>query len=69
MGLPVDCGFELYWKSKPGQRNLITDVTGIKVGHVTKKDGDINTGVTAVLPHDGNIFKEKVLAGVSDING
>ncbi len=69
MGLPVDCGFELYWKSKPGQRNLITDVTGIKVGHVTKKDGDINTGVTAVLPHDGNIFKEKVLAGVSVING
>lgn len=52
-----------------GELNSITDVKGVKVGHVTLKDGDINTGVTAILPHEGNIFREKVLASSYVING
>lgn len=52
-----------------GKRNAITDVKGVKVGHVTLDDGDVKTGVTAVLPHEGNIFKDKVFAAVHVING
>lgn len=69
MGLPENCGLNLFSKRKKGRLNLITDVPGVKVGHVTINDGDIHTGVTAVLPHENNIFKEKVMAGVSVING
>ena len=54
----------------PGKWNAITDVEGVKVGHVTLIEGDnIRTGVTAVLPHGGNIFQEKVPAGVCVANG
>ena len=46
-----------------GALNQITDVAGVRVGHVTVTSGDtINTGVTAILPHGGNIFREKVPA-------
>jgi D-aminopeptidase len=69
MGLPKDCKLELYSKWPKGRKNLITDVPGVTVGQVTLKDGEINTGVTAVLPHGGNMFKQKVMAGVSVING
>lgn len=49
----------------PGPLNAVTDVAGVRVGHVTVVDGDsINTGVTAVLPHGGNLFREKVPAAV-----
>lgn len=49
----------------PGSLNAITDVTGVLVGHVTVVSGDsINTGVTAILPHGGNVFREKVPAAV-----
>lgn len=55
---------------KTGQWNAITDVPGVKVGHVTLKDGkDMCTGVTAVVPHDGNIFNNKVPAAVYVGNG
>ncbi len=54
---------------KKGERDLITDVKGVKVGHFTIDDGDIHTGVTAILPHEGNIFKEKVVASSYVING
>ncbi|MBQ7046689.1 MAG: P1 family peptidase [Oscillospiraceae bacterium] len=54
---------------KKGARNAITDVKGVKVGHVTLKEGDARTGVTAILPHEGNIFKEKVVAATHVING
>ncbi|MFQ6617328.1 MAG: P1 family peptidase [Fidelibacterota bacterium] len=48
-----------------GKYNAITDVKGVKVGHVTIISGDnVRTGVTAILPHGGNIFKKKVPAGV-----
>lgn len=56
-------------KLKKGNRNLITDVEGVKVGHVTLNNGEVKTGVTAVLPHGGNMFKEKVMASCSIING
>ncbi len=49
----------------PGQRNAITDVTGVKVGHITLIEGDyIRTGVTAILPHGGNLFQDKVAGAV-----
>ena len=55
---------------EPGPRNAITDVAGVKVGHVTLiKNQDIRTGVTAVLPHDGNLFLSKVPAAVYVANG
>jgi D-aminopeptidase len=67
MGLPYTSA--IHSKGECGKRNLITDVPGVKVGHVTIQDGEVNTGVTAILPHGGNLFKEKVMAGVSVING
>ncbi|MSR06603.1 MAG: S58 family peptidase [Gemmatimonadetes bacterium] len=49
----------------PGPLNAITDVKGVRVGQVTLARGDsINTGITAILPHDGNIFREKVPAAI-----
>jgi D-aminopeptidase len=49
----------------PGPLNAITDVRGVRVGQVTLVEGDrIRTGVTAILPHAGNVFREKVAAGV-----
>ncbi len=69
MGLPGDCGLELWSRWPRGERNLITDVAGVKVGHATLKSGEVNTGVTAILPHGGNLFRDKVMAGVSVING
>jgi D-aminopeptidase len=52
-----------------GERNCITDVPGVKVGHTTISNGDIQTGVTAILPHSGNLFNEKVLGSLYTING
>ncbi len=54
----------------PGTWNAITDVTGVKVGHKTLIGGDsIRTGVTVVIPHEGNLFQEKVPAAVCVGNG
>jgi len=55
---------------KTGKYNAITDVPGVKVGQVTLsgKD-DQRTGVTAIVPHDGNIFRKKVPAAVYVGNG
>lgn len=52
-----------------GKNNSIADVKGVKVGHKTLRDGNINTGVTAILPHEGNIFKNKLIAACHVING
>ena len=69
MGLNKESGIKI-GRGTPGQRNLITAVPGVKVGHVTIRDGaDINTGVTAILPHEGNMFQEKVMASSCVING
>lgn len=54
----------------PGRHNAITDVPGVRVGHATLREGDsIRTGVTAVLPHGGNLYEEKVPAAVFVGNG
>ena len=54
----------------PGRLNAITDVEGVRVGHATLlKGADVRTGVTAVLPHGGNLFQEKVPAAVFVGNG
>ncbi|RSK54401.1 DmpA family aminopeptidase [Bacillus canaveralius] len=63
-------------KLPTGSKNCITDIKGIKVGHFTI-DTELNeegseyacTGVTAILPHGGNLFKEKVTAASYVING
>src|SRR5450756_148711 len=63
---------------KTGSRNAITDVGGVKVGHCTLIEGSgplvpgvgpIRTGVTVILPHDGNIFREKAPATSFVLNG
>jgi D-aminopeptidase len=54
----------------PGPLNAITDVAGVLVGHRTLVEGaNIRTGVTAVLPHGGNLYQEKVPAGFAVANG
>src|SRR5262245_43765398 len=50
---------------EPGPLNAITDVNGVLVGQTTIVQGDnVRTGVTAVLPHGGNLFREKVAGAV-----
>lgn len=57
----------------PGAFNAITDVPDVRVGHVTLNQGDgadaVRTGVSAVVPHGGNMFREKVPASVFVLNG
>lgn len=62
----------------PGPENAITDVAGVRVGHVTLIEGEgplvpgqgpVRTGVTVILPHEGNVFREKVPAGIFVLNG
>lgn len=52
-----------------GPLNAITDVAGVRVGHVTIEEGtDVHTGVTAILPHGGNVFRSRVPAGFVAFN-
>ncbi len=62
----------------PGAQNAITDVPGVRVGHTTLVSGSgalhpgsgpVRTGVTAILPHGGSLYREKVSAAVHTING
>ena len=62
----------------PGPRNAITDIPGVRVGHTTLIGGDgprvvgkgpVRTGVTVVVPHDGDPFVEPVFAGCHRLNG
>jgi D-aminopeptidase len=54
----------------PGPLDAITDVAGVRVGHRTVIEGDrVRTGVTAILPHGGNLFRDKVPAAVFVANG
>lgn len=54
----------------PGEWNAITDVPGVAVGQVTLNEGEnIRTGVTAILPHQGNLFQQKIPAAVFVGNG
>jgi D-aminopeptidase len=63
---------------QPGPHNAITDVAGVRVGHATLIRGDgprvvgrgpVRTGVTVVVPHDGDPFVEPVFAGCHRLNG
>ena len=50
--------------------NAITDVPGVLVGHATvRKEATVCTGITVILPHDGNLFEEKVPAAIYVGNG
>lgn len=50
---------------QPGPLNAITDVAGVRVGHLTLNEGDgVRTGVTVVVPHAGNVFQDKVPGAV-----
>jgi D-aminopeptidase len=54
----------------PGTFNAITDVEGVRVGHTTVIEGNsIRTGVTAIVPHGGNIYLERVPAAIHVANG
>lgn len=54
----------------PGPHNAITDVAGVRVGQVTLVQGDnVRTGVTAILPHGGNLYRERVPAALHVGNG
>ena len=67
--MPRDYGIEI-GIYETGKNNAITDVPGVKVGHTTLiKGNDIRTGVTAILPYDGNIFMHKVPAAIYIANG
>jgi D-aminopeptidase len=52
-----------------GERNAISDVAGVTVGHLTLDDGDIQTGVTVVRPHPGDTFRDRVPAAAVVLNG
>jgi D-aminopeptidase len=63
---------------EPGPNNAITDVAGVRVGHTTLVSGDgplrrgtgpVRTGVTVVIPHDGDVWTEPVFAGAHRLNG
>jgi len=65
-------------RMEPGPLNAITDVAGVQVGHVTLIRGDgplrvgegpVRTGVTVIVPHDGDIWTEPVFAGAHRLNG
>jgi D-aminopeptidase len=54
----------------PGPHNAITDVAGVRVGHATVSDGDsLRTGVTAIIPHSGDLFRSRVPAALHVGNG
>lgn len=52
-----------------GERDAISDVAGVVVGHLTLDDGDVQTGVTVVRPHAGDPFRDKVPAAAVVLNG
>lgn len=65
-------------RGRPGPANAITDVAGVRVGHITiirregplvVGQGPVRTGVTMVVPHDGDIFAEPIYAGSHRLNG
>jgi len=61
---------EPFDRFSPGPWSALTDVAGVRVGHITEIEGDaVRTGATAILPHQGNLFRERVPAGLSVANG
>jgi D-aminopeptidase len=63
-------GFGLACGSLPvGELNSIADIPGVRVGHHTLVQGETRTGVTAIIPHGGNLYREKPVAAVHVLNG
>lgn len=58
-----------FGRIKTGRKNNICDVEGVKVGHFSINTTNSHTGVTAILPHSGNLFKEKVIGASFVYNG
>jgi D-aminopeptidase len=65
-------------EGQPGPLNAITDVAGVRVGHTTlisgegplvRGQGPVRTGVTVVVPHDGDVWAEPLFAGAATLNG
>jgi D-aminopeptidase len=65
-------------RMEPGERNAITDVAGVRVGHTTLIEGEgplrpgegpVRTGVTVIVPHDGDVWMEPIFAGAHRLNG
>lgn len=76
--LGLESWFQRWWRLSPGPRNAITDVIGVRVGHFTliqgegplrRGQGPFRTGVTVIVPHGGDLYREKVPAAVHVING
>ena len=66
---PRDMGLEI-GLFRTGKWNAITDVAGVTVGHETIIENDsVRTGVTVIIPHEGGLYKEKVMAAVHVTNG
>src|SRR5450759_5986763 len=72
-----DCGITIGQLST-GPLNALTDVAGVRVGHVTLIEGQgrlvpgvgpVRTGITAILPHSGDVFLDNVAAAVHRLNG
>ena len=68
MGIPKEWNIDIGTMEK-GPRNLISDVAGVTVGHSTIADGEVQTGVTALLPHQGNTYRDKLMAASIVFNG
>lgn len=68
MGVDAKYGFA-FGRMEKGRRNLISDVPGVRVGHCTLHEGDVHTGVTALIPHGGDVFCDKCVAAAHVING
>lgn len=73
-----ELGLDSFWTLPCGPFNAITDVAGVRVGHTTVRFGEgalvpgkgpARTGVTIILPHGGNLFRDKPSAAVHTING
>jgi len=64
-----DLGIEV-GRGRPGALNAITDVAGVRVGFTTLVAGEaVRTGVTVIVPHDGNVWEEPLFAGAHRLNG
>ena len=58
-----------WWRFPVGKTNTICDISGVRVGHADIRGEGICTGVTAILPHGGDLFRQPVPAAVSVLNG
>ena len=67
--MPPFAAFPVIGRLQAGPRNSITDVAGVTVGHHTLADGAVQTGVTVIRPHGGDVFRDKVPAACVVING